>query len=320
MRTGRIHVVATGGTISSHFDGTKWAELSGGDLVAELGELRAQVSVQDAATGDSASLTPPRMLEIVRAVEDALGAGADGVVVTHGTDTMEQTAYLADLFLGPDLRAPVVFTGAMRPHSAPGSDGKANLAAAIALAGEPDIARHGVVAVLNGAIHRAVELAKVDATRLDAFVSIPGPRLGRVGDPVADLGEPLRRCWQTPTCLKGGVRLLAAYPELEPGLVAQFAAGSRGLVIEVFGALNLPGGLWEVVHRLAHEDLPVVLAGRPYATGFNDEGLDFLGVVGSAGRSAMKARLALMAALGSASKRQGQMALLESYLKGAADS
>jgi len=87
----------------------------------------------------------------------------------------------------------------------------------------------------------------------------------------------------------------------------------------VFGDLNLPAGLWEVVYRIAHEGLPVVLAGRPHATGFRNEGLDFLGVVGSAGRSSMKARLALMAALGSASTREAQLTLLESYLKGAPD-
>jgi len=317
MKRPRIHVVATGGTISSHFDGTTWTELRGKALVAELGDLPANVSVEDAGGGDSASLTPASMLGVVQAAERAVKAGADGVVITHGTDTMDQTAYLADLFLGPVVPVPVVVTGAMRPHSAPNPDGPANLSAAIELACNPYIARFGVVALLNGTVHRAAELTKVDATRLDAFVSVPGPPLASVDDLAGDLGEPPRRSWRTPKGLAPGVRLLGAYPDMEPELVDSFAAGSTGLVIEVFGDLNLPTGLWEVVYRLAHEGLPVVLAARPYATGFRNEGLDFLGVVGSAGRSSMKARLALMAALGSASTREVQLTLLESYLKGA---
>lgn len=317
MKRPRIHIVATGGTISSHFDGNSWTELRGRQLVDELGHLPANVSVEDAAGGDSASLTPTSMLGIVRAAERAVQAGADGVVITHGTDTMDQTAYLADLFLGPDLQVPVVVTGAMRPHSAPDPDGPANLAAAVELACNPRTARFGVVAVLNGTAHRAAELTKVDATQLDAFVSVPGPPLASIEDLAAGLGEPRSRSWLTPKGVAPGVRLLAAYPDMDPELVSSFAEGATGLVIEVLGDLNLPSGLWEVVYRLAHDGLLVVLAARPYATGFRNEGLDFLGVVGSAGRSAMKARLALMAALGSASARDAQLTLLESYLKGA---
>lgn len=316
MSQSRIHVVATGGTIASHLDGSTWSDVDGQTLVDELGRLPAQVSVTDVVGGDSASLTPEAMLHVIKAIRQAIDSGADGVVVTHGTDTMEQTAYLADLFLGPGLGVPVVFTGAMRPHSAPDRDGTANMRDAIALASRPGVAAQGVVAVLNGVVHSACELTKVNATCIDAFVSVPGPPAGVIHQSTVSLVTPKSRTWSTPVALAGGVRLIVAYQELEADLVAQFASGASGLVIEVFGALNLPRGLWETVHHLTNAGLLVVLAARPFADGFRSEGMDFLGVVGSAGRSAMKARLALMAAIGSAPTPEERLALLHGYLDG----
>jgi len=296
MTTPVLQVIATGGTIASHLEGQEWISLPGAQLIEELGPLPATVQVRDVASGDSASLTPTAMAAVATAIDEAVAAGVDGVVVTHGTDTLELTAFACDLLLGGTPQVPVIFTGSMRPHSHPEPDGPENLRQALALAATPALRLHGVVAVLDGEVHRAAEICKIDATQVQAFVSIPGPPLGTVDGDQFSGPAPTPRSWSRPRDLEATVPLLTVYPGMAPAAIAAAADGADGLVLEVFGALNLPHYLWGVVYELGHGGLPIILAGRPYATGYRDEGLDFLGVVGSGGRSAQKARLALAAA------------------------
>ena len=87
-----VHVIATGGTIASHWDGAEWTNIDGASLIAELGELPVDVHVTDVAAGPSSNLSVDQMVRIARSVQTALAEGADGVVVVHGTDTIELTA------------------------------------------------------------------------------------------------------------------------------------------------------------------------------------------------------------------------------------
>jgi len=318
MLPGNIHVVATGGTISSHYDGEQWTGLSGHELLGELGLSDQNISVEDVATGDSASLSPEDMLGITRHVEAAISAGAAGVVVTHGTDSLELTAYLMDLFLGPTLSVPVVITGSMRPHSHPEPDGPENLRHALQLVRDPACAERGVVVLLDDVIYSAAQVVKRDASRREAFTAVPGPALGSWGEAGATWNSPPPRSWQTPNGLVDAVPLVTIFSGMAPELLRGIATSAQGLVLEVFGDLNLPLPLWDVVYELSHLGLPIVFAGRPYAPGFRNEGLDFLGVVGSCGRTAPKARLALMAALGSLAAGEELYPRLESYLGGGA--
>lgn len=311
-----LHLFATGGTIASHFNGATWQSLPGHELVLELGLRADQVKVSDLASGDSASITPAQMAGFARAINEAIDDGAAGIVLTHGTDTMEQSAYVLDLLLGPTLRVPVVVTGSMRPHSHDAPDGPTNLADALALAAHSDLAAHGVVVALNGKIHRAAEVTKINATSTDAFVSVPGPPLGTFAHGVATLGPVRDRNWVTPKNLDREVAFLSVYPGMDKELLTTVGSGCDGLVLEVFGALNLPLPLWQATYDLAHGGVAVVFAGRPYATGWTDGGLDFLGVVGSCGRSALKARLALMAALATGTTKAETRTLLGTYLNG----
>ena len=134
-----VHVIATGGTISSHFDGHDWTNLSGRALIDELGDPivpgveQADVTVEDVATGPSSNLTTADMIAIAQQVRLALAEGADGVVVIHGTDTMDLTAFTAQLLLGTSAdRRPVVFTGSM-PSSSRMRAAASTIAAMVAL-------------------------------------------------------------------------------------------------------------------------------------------------------------------------------------------
>jgi len=160
-----VHVIATGGTISSYWDGSEWTNLDGAALVAEAvrGESAWDVTVTDVAAGPSANLSTEQMVDVARRVQSALEAGADGVVVTHGTDTMVETA--AVLAADPRtsaIRRPVVFTGSMRSHSHPDADGPRNLADAVAVAtaGGPLVRLHN---------HRSTAMAARSTTPIAAL-------------------------------------------------------------------------------------------------------------------------------------------------------
>ena len=148
-----VVVVAAGGTITSYFDGEQWTNVPVRALVDELGRDFEHVEVVEAALGASSNLDTVDMLRIVESVGRAFDDGATGVVVVHGTDTMELTAYVTHLFDPARGRGPVVFTGSMRVHSHHAPDGPDNLRNAIAIASvwNPDDAR--VVVCLEGVIH-----------------------------------------------------------------------------------------------------------------------------------------------------------------------
>ena len=116
----------------------------------------------------SAHLTLEDQLAICRQARDAARRGT-GVVVTHGTDTLEETAMLCDIL--HDAEAPIVFTGAIRPASAPGADGPANLVDAVSRGGQREAAGMGVLVCFGGEIHHARGVRKTDTVSLVAFSS-----------------------------------------------------------------------------------------------------------------------------------------------------
>lgn len=152
------------------------ALVAGVPALARLAELRAEQLLQI----DSADFTDALLLRLARRVAELCARDdVDGVVITHGTDTMEESAY----FLHLTVRSPkpIVLTGAMRPATALAADGPANLLHAVAVAAHPSSAGRGVLVVMNEEIHSARDVAKVHAARLDAFASPHGP-LGLVAE------------------------------------------------------------------------------------------------------------------------------------------
>lgn len=292
-----VHVVATGGTISSHFDGSDWTNLTGAQLVAELGPLPTDVVVHEVAAGPSSNLSVDQMVGIAHTVEALLNDGATGVVVVHGTDTMELTAFVAQLLLGthPDRR-PVVFTGSMRVHSHARPDGPANLRDAVSVAMSPVAVGREVMVCLDGVVHAADRVTKHHAASLDAFHSAPFEPLGRVREGAPEfVGSPAMR--RAAPGLAGPVPLLTAYPGIAADDLDAVVADAPGVVVEGFGNLNVPQSLWGPIHAAWRRGCLVVLASRPFTPTSATADLDLLGAVGAGGLTAQKARLATMAAL-----------------------
>ncbi|HEX8627293.1 MAG TPA: asparaginase [Catenuloplanes sp.] len=274
---------------------------------AEL--ITAQVVVEDMLAEPSWDMSPASMLGIARRVRSAIGYdGFDGVVVTHGTDTVEETAFLADLLAGPAASiGGIVFTGAMRCLDELSSDGPRNLASSIVAAADPAVRGVGAVVCLNDELHAARWVTKVDATGVAAFSSDPYAPLGRVVDgTVESLTAPPRRPPPPPGEPESDVALIKTYPGIEPVLLtAAVDAGARGIVLEGTGAGNVPVGLFAAISDLTGWDIPVVVASRcrtrpaaPPELFAGGRLAAEVGAIGAGGLAAPKARAALMVALG----------------------
>jgi L-asparaginase len=209
----------------------------------------------------SAHLTLEDQLTICRAARDAARRGM-GVVVTHGTDTLEETAMLADVV--HDAEAPIVFTGAIRPASAPGADGPANLGDAVSVAAGEDAAGLGVLVCFGGEIHHARCVRKTDTTSLVAFSSPQTGPLGRVteGHPTIWSRVPRNPPLDPPNLDKRVV--VVPTTSGDDGSLARAAldTGPDGAVIGTLGAGHLGPALLEVWAEAA-ERMPVVAYCRP---------------------------------------------------------
>lgn len=300
-----VHVVATGGTISSHFDGSGWTDIGGAQLVSEAGPHAVEVVVEDVVTGPSSNLTVDDMVRIAVRARDLLATGAEGVVVTHGTDTLELTAFVTSLLVGATAaQRPVVFTGSMRVHSHPEADGPHNIRDAIAVAAAPAAAGCGVLVCLAGRLHDPAVVTKIDAGSIDALTSAPFAPAGAVVDGRVAVDHPPAQ--RVPAAAPAGdVPLLTCYPGIAGDELTRVAHGRRALVVEAFGDLNVPRQLWGPIHHAWNAGTMVVLASRAFTATAGNEGLSLLGAVGAGGLTAQKARLAAMSAIASAPDRNG---------------
>jgi L-asparaginase len=296
----RVHVLATGGTIAgSGYAGVEEREaLDLIEAVPGLAEL-ARVSSSDPFTLPSSQLTPDDLWRIHQEVEKVLeDPDVAGVVVTQGTDSLEETAFLLDL-LHDDPR-PVVVTGAMRLPTEEGADGSRNLTDAVRLAATPEARGLGVLVLLNERIHAGRAVRKATSRALDAFASATTGPLGYIDRPdVFLLRRPLDRMPLGPPRLEPRVDLVSLTVGSDGHLVkAAVDAGAQGLVIDAFGRGNLPRGVLEQVIAAHRAGVVVVVTTR---TGDGRSvvwpRLAELGIVAGAGLDALEARLLLMAAL-----------------------
>jgi L-asparaginase len=262
----RVHLLATGGTIASRrTDDGLSATTPAAELLAAAGPLPGlEVTVSDLTTVPSFALTGADVRGLLRAVRERLADGVDGVVVTHGTDTMEESAFLADLV--HDDPRPVVFTGAQRPFDAPAPDGPANLADALRVAADPAARDLGALLAFDGLVFAARGVRKVETLRGAAF-GAPGrgPVLRVAGGAVVPLGWPPR-----PPALP--LDLTADLPRVDVVACAQgsddallraaVAAGAAGVVLEAFGAGNVPPPVAAAAAELVAGGVPVLVCSR----------------------------------------------------------
>jgi L-asparaginase len=312
-----VSILALGGTIASIPTGGPLAQptLTADDLAALVGGARGVPALQTESLlqAPSGDLSFGAVATVAQRVRGVIADGAIGVVITQGTDTLEETAFQLDLLL--DVGQPVVVTGALRNPALPGADGGANLLAAIRVAAAPAAAGLGVLVVMNDEIHAARFVRKTHTHRPSAFASPAAGPLGwiaedrvrialRLAEPAPTIGwrgEPP----DTPLVTLGlstPTAALGPYLEHPPA----------GLVIAGFGVGHAPSWTAPTIGALAAK-LPVVLASRVGAGevfrgayGYPGSETDLLGrgCIGAGYLDAFKARVLLALLLGEGADRQ----------------
>ena len=275
--TMRTTVIATGGTIA--WDASDQRMLSGVELLNAAGETADQVI--DLQPMPSWDMSVGNMVEIAQCVRSAVEAGSEAVVVLHGTDTMEESAWLTELSLGAQARehAAVLFTGAMRFADHPDADGPANVAWALRAGREHGAAGRGVHVAWSGQLHGARWVRKVDAAALNPFES--GARQAVAQRPP----EPGPAIDQNVALLKVGPLARPAVPD-----------AVAGVVVEGMGAAHVPSEYHPIIEDLLAGGVPVVLASRCRDVDRSPAAGD--GVLYAGDLTAEKAAIALMVGLG----------------------
>lgn len=294
----RVHMISTGGTIA----GGPAGPLNAANLLERAPEIAklADVTFEDFSNIDSSRMTPDLQLKLGKRVREILAKdkALAGVVITHGTDSLEESAFALDLLVDSDR--PVVFAAAQRPPRESDSDGPRNLLNAVRVASAPVSRGMGVMLTLNSEINGAHDARKTHSVALDAFRSPGVGPLGYIdGEAVIFTARPSRRIHIPADAVEPKVDLLTLVAGSDARLIdAAVASGARGLVIETFGRGNVPEGAMEGVARARKAGIPVVFTTRTRGgrVEVDAEG-KALGVVGAEDLDGLKARMVLVMAL-----------------------
>jgi len=307
-----IVLVFTGGTISMRHDPTAGGavpSLRGHEIVALAPGIDklAQLEIDDWGAFPGPHMTPARMWELRERIIGHLSRPeVDGVVVTHGTDSLEESAYLMARSVASEK--PIVFTGAMRTSSDLGWDGPGNLGGGVRVATSEDARGCGTVVVISDRIYTALDVTKAHTSKLEAFDS---PGLGPLG--VIDDGQVIfRRALPSPTNILSPPKLgepvdiIYTYSGADSRLLDAARERSLGVVVAGMGRGNVPPAMVDGITRWIDEDKPVVMSsrvarGRVGCTyGYPGAGrrLAELGVIFAGPRRPQQARIDVMLALG----------------------
>ena len=306
----RILILHTGGTISMSADQTTGAiRPSSENPLHHYQHLfvdTVTLKTEDLFQLPSPHITLKEMTVIKERIEQAISEGeTDGIVVTHGTDTLEETAYFLDLTL--DSPIPVVITGAMRPAEEIGSDGITNLQNAVWTAMSDGAVGKGVLVVMNEEIHTARYVTKTHTTNVATFRTPTFGPIGIVSKNNVLFFQQLVALDHFPVkTITKKVPLLKAYAGMDGEMFdAVLAQDADGLVIEALGAGNLPPAVLTSLQKLLDHAIPVVLVSRAF-NGIAQDIYDYegggkqlkeAGVIFAPSLSGPKARIKLLAVL-----------------------
>jgi len=263
-----IHLIFTGGTISMQRD-----ERAGGNVPAHGGEALVALApglrdlgplrIDDWGRYPAAHMGPAKLWELRNHVERVIRTERPaGIVLTHGTDTLEETAYL--LARTVDADTPIILTGAMRTSSDAGWDGPGNLTDSVRVAADPASSGRGALVVFHGAIFQGGQVAKVETTALAAFAAPHAGPVGRIHQDVVEFLTPRSRPLPKvePAELAARVCLVPMVLGDSGELLDLARPGHDGVVLMAFGSGNLPPGAVPAIRRWLAEGKPVVLASR----------------------------------------------------------
>jgi L-asparaginase len=263
-----IHLLFTGGTISMQRDPVAGGNVPthGGEALVDLApglERVAPYRIENWAKVPACHLGPDRLWALRERVREVAEAGeVDGIVITHGTDTIEETAYLLDRTLDPSI--PVAITGAMRTSSDAGWDGPRNLVDAATVAASVSSAGRGTMVAFNGTVFMGRTAVKMHATDVDAFAAPHAGPIGRVADgqvtyqiPPLTTSQPLE-----PGGLTARVAQIPMVVGDDGALLDLVRPSHDGVVVIAFGSGNVPPGAVPAIGRWIEAGKPVVLATR----------------------------------------------------------
>ncbi|MER5948694.1 asparaginase [Streptomyces sp. NPDC001904] len=306
----RITLISTGGTIASRWQGTGYAADAGGDTVLASAAVPdgLEVRVVDLFNINSSQMTSGRQLTLLRAVQDTLAdPDVDGIVVTHGTDTLEESAFLVDLH--HDDPRPVVFTGAQKPLGASDGDGPGNMYDALQVAAT--VRDLGVLIAFDGSVYAARGTVKTQTLAAQAFGDPSRPQaLGKLGFGRVDIRRTPVRPDPLPVPKTADadlprVDVVMHHSDADPTLFdAAIAAGARGVALVATGAGNATPAFADAVAAAVRGGVLVAVTSRvpagPLAeiyTGGGAVDLVAAGAVLTGTLRAGQARIALLATL-----------------------
>jgi L-asparaginase len=307
----KLAIILTGGTISMKTDPKSHAVIPAINSDEVINTIKNIEALADLEIINYANLPSPHinlkiMMDIFRLTKIQLAKDdISGVIITHGTDTLEETAYLLDLLL--DTQKPVIVVGAMRNFSELGYDGSSNLSAAICTALSENSWNKGVLVVMNNEVNAASEVTKTNTLSLDTFKS---PNFGPLGivdnDEVIYYRNKLQRQNFTVNEIEEKVGLIKAVAGLDSSILDFYIESNyKGIVIEALGRGNLPPEMLPGIKKALQKNIPIVIVSRCpkgrvlYTYGYAGGGKNLrdLGAIFGGNLPGQKARIKLMVLL-----------------------
>jgi L-asparaginase len=308
----KILIIFTGGTFSMMIDKNTGGAIPyyvGEQILEKIPEAKklANIECYDFGKYPGPHITPELMFELSSKVKQFLkGNKYRGIIITHGTDTLEETAYLLDLTINSEV--PIVLTGSMKNSSEPDWDGPKNLLDSINICKSPNARSLGVLVCLDGDINAASEVTKTYTEEIDSFHSLDFGALGFVQNERVIINR-LPRKLETISANKiiPNVDMLTVYAGMTDKFFRYSAdSGVEGIVVEALGVGNVPPAAFEGIKYAVDKKIPVVLVSRCPAGetldiyGYQGAGkhLHNIGVIFTDYLNGQKARIKLMLALG----------------------